>query len=121
MTSLDTALQRRADQVRCELEAQDDAWGHRRLDPAALPGRRRHGRCGRAGHASWSPPAPPTPRRPRAADRTLITVFLRGAADGLRILVPNTSDLGLDYLRSVRVGPRPGQRQPGRRSPAAGR
>lgn len=34
--------------------------------------------------------------------RTLITIFLRGAADGLRILVPNSSDLGLDYLQQVR-------------------
>lgn len=35
-------------------------------------------------------------------ENTLITVFMRGAADGLRILVPATSDLGLDYLHSVR-------------------
>jgi uncharacterized protein (DUF1501 family) len=33
---------------------------------------------------------------------TLITVFLRGAADGLRILVPASSELGLDYLTSAR-------------------
>jgi len=35
---------------------------------------------------------------------TLIVIFMRGAADGLRILVPNTADLGLDYLRTVRPG-----------------
>jgi len=29
-------------------------------------------------------------------------VFLRGAADGLHVLVPNSSALGLDYLRTVR-------------------
>jgi len=33
---------------------------------------------------------------------TLITIFLRGAADGLRVLVPASSDLGLDYLTAVR-------------------
>ncbi|SOD70705.1 uncharacterized protein SAMN05892883_0364 [Jatrophihabitans sp. GAS493] len=33
---------------------------------------------------------------------TVINVFLRGAADGLRILVPASSSLGVDYLRSVR-------------------
>jgi uncharacterized protein (DUF1501 family) len=33
---------------------------------------------------------------------TLITVFLRGAADGLRILLPGNSALGLDYLNAVR-------------------
>ncbi|MCW2494290.1 DUF1501 domain-containing protein [Jatrophihabitans sp.] len=33
---------------------------------------------------------------------TLVVVFLRGAADGLRILVPNSSALGLDYLTTVR-------------------
>lgn len=33
---------------------------------------------------------------------TLITIFMRGAADGLRILVPASSALGVDYLNSVR-------------------
>jgi uncharacterized protein (DUF1501 family) len=33
---------------------------------------------------------------------TLITVFLRGAADGLRILVPATAALGMNYLQQVR-------------------
>lgn len=33
---------------------------------------------------------------------TLITVFLRGAADGLRILVPASSGLGGTYLRGLR-------------------
>ena len=37
-----------------------------------------------------------------ANGNTLITIFMRGAADGLRILTPNSSDLGLDYLTSVR-------------------
>lgn len=33
---------------------------------------------------------------------TLVVIFMRGAADGLRILVPNSSALGLDYLKTVR-------------------
>ncbi len=33
---------------------------------------------------------------------TLITIFLRGAADGLRILVPASPALGVDYLRTLR-------------------
>lgn len=37
-----------------------------------------------------------------ASDRSVVVVFLRGAADGLRILVPNSTDLGVDYLRTVR-------------------
>lgn len=36
------------------------------------------------------------------ADNTLITIFLRGGADGLRILAPNSADLGLPYLKQVR-------------------
>ena len=37
-----------------------------------------------------------------SADNTLITIFLRGGADGLRILAPNSADLGLPYLKQVR-------------------
>ena len=33
---------------------------------------------------------------------TVIVVFLRGAADGLRVLVPATTQLGYDYLQTVR-------------------
>jgi uncharacterized protein (DUF1501 family) len=48
---------------------------------------------------------------PSATDRTLIVVFLRGAADGLRILVPNSAALGLDYLRTLRDPLVPGDPQ----------
>jgi uncharacterized protein (DUF1501 family) len=37
-----------------------------------------------------------------ANGNTLITIFLRGAADGLRILVPAGAEVGGDYLRTVR-------------------
>ena len=77
--------------------------GSRRLDPAPLHRRRRHGRRGRARRASSSPPAPRSPPRRARATNTLVVVFLRGAADGLRILVPNSADLGLTYLRQVRA------------------
>src|SRR3954470_20549220 len=33
---------------------------------------------------------------------TVIVVFLRGAADGLRVLVPASTQLGYDYLQTVR-------------------
>jgi uncharacterized protein (DUF1501 family) len=36
------------------------------------------------------------------ATNTLVLIFLRGAADGLQIVVPNTATLGLDYLKRVR-------------------
>ena len=42
---------------------------------------------------------------------TVITLFLRGGADGLRILAPNTHALGLDYLTSVRAALVPGDGQ----------
>ena len=45
---------------------------------------------------------------PSATDRTLVVIFLRGAADGLRILAPNSADLGRDYLRTVRADLVPG-------------
>jgi len=37
-----------------------------------------------------------------SSPNTLVTVFLRGAADGLRILVPASAELGVDYLHGVR-------------------
>jgi uncharacterized protein (DUF1501 family) len=44
-------------------------------------------------------------------DTTLITIFLRGGADGLRILPPNSVDLGVSYLRQVRASLVPGETQ----------
>ncbi|MBE7188729.1 DUF1501 domain-containing protein, partial [Jatrophihabitans endophyticus] len=45
---------------------------------------------------------------PSTDDRTLVVVFLRGAADGLHVLVPATSALGVDYLNTVRPNLMPG-------------
>ena len=93
--------------MRCELEAQDDAWG-----TGGWTRRRFLAGVGMAGVAALGTQLVTTraayAAAPSSADRTLVAVFLRGAADGLRILVPNPADLGLDYLRSVRAGPRPG-------------
>jgi uncharacterized protein (DUF1501 family) len=104
------ALRRRADQVRAGLCAQDDAWGtkgwtRRRfltgmgvVGVAALGSQLVTTRVAYGATAS-------------TAQNTLITIFLRGAADGLRILAPNSSALGLDYLRTVRGPLVPGDAQ----------
>ncbi len=39
---------------------------------------------------------------------TVIVMFLRGGADGLRILSPHSAALGVNYLRTVRAGLVPG-------------
>jgi uncharacterized protein (DUF1501 family) len=95
------ALLRRAEDVRTELCAQDEAWGTRGwtrrkflsatgvVGVAALGSQLVTTRAAYAATAS-------------TAQNTVITVFLRGAADGLRILAPNSSALGLDYLHAVR-------------------
>lgn len=99
--SSERALQQRAETVECELQAQDDAWGTR-----GWTRRRFLAGVGMAGVAALGSQLVTTRAAfaavPDATERTLVTVFLRGAADGLRILVPNSAPLGLDYLRSAR-------------------
>jgi uncharacterized protein (DUF1501 family) len=99
--SLDELLRRRAEQVSCELAAQDDAWG-----TGGWTRRRFLAGVGMAGVAALGTQLVTTraayAASPSTSDRTLIVVFLRGAADGLRILMPASSDLGVDYLRQVR-------------------
>ncbi len=100
-------LHRRAEQVQADLCAQDEAWGTggwtRRTFMAGL---------GMVGVAALGSQLVTTraayAATPATSDRTLITIFLRGAADGLHILVPNSSSLGLDYLRQVRAPLVPG-------------
>jgi uncharacterized protein (DUF1501 family) len=100
--TLETELRRHADQVTGDLAAQDDAWGC-----SGWTRRRFIGGMGMAGAAALASQlvtsrvafaATPTP----TATNTMILIFMRGAADGLRILVPNSPDLGLTYLRQVR-------------------
>lgn len=101
MTSFDAVLQRGAERVRCELATQDDAWGgagwtrRRFLAGAGMVGVAALGSQLVTSRAAFS--STPTP-----TDRTVVVVFLRGAADGLRVLVPAASALGLDHLQSVR-------------------
>jgi uncharacterized protein (DUF1501 family) len=107
MTSFDGAIRLQAEQVCTDLRAQDDAWGTR-----GWSRRRFLAGVGMAGVAALGSQLV-TSRAAYAADpspteRTLVVIFLRGAADGLRILVPNSSALGLDYLRSVRGALVPG-------------
>ena len=89
--------------VREELAAQDRAWGtkgwtrRRFIAGAGMVGAAAVGTQLVTSRVSYSAAASPT-------DKTLIVVFLRGAADGLRILQPATSALGVDYLNSVRPG-----------------
>jgi uncharacterized protein (DUF1501 family) len=102
LTDFETALDQKAEQVRCELAAQDSAWGtkgwtrRRFLSGLGMVGVAALGSqlvTTRAAYASTA----------TTEDRTLIVVFLRGAADGLRILVPSSSLLGLDLLKTVRA------------------
>lgn len=107
MTDLDLAVQRTAARVRCELQAQDDAWG-----TSGWTRRRFLAGIGMAGVAALGSQLVTTRAAyaadPTGTERTLIVIFLRGAADGLHILVPNSSALGLDYLRTVRPDLVPG-------------
>src|SRR5690242_4373728 len=99
--TLEAKLRRHADRVAGDLDAQNDAWGC-----SGWTRRRFIGGVGMAGAAALASQLVTT----RAAfgatadttTNTLVLIFLRGAADGLRIVVPNSSDLGLTYLRQVR-------------------
>jgi uncharacterized protein (DUF1501 family) len=109
-TTAEAALRRRADQVRSELCAQDDAWGTK-----GWTRRRFLTGMGVVGVAALGSQLVTTrvayAATPTTAQNTVITIFLRGAADGLRILAPNSSALGLDYLQSVRGPLVPGDAQ----------
>src|SRR4051794_5521233 len=107
MTTFDSAVQRAAERVSCELAAQDDAWG-----TSGWTRRRFLAGAGMAGVAALGSQLVTTraayAATPTGTERTLVVIFLRGAADGLHLLVPNSADLGLDYLRSVRGNLVPG-------------
>jgi uncharacterized protein (DUF1501 family) len=95
------ALRRRAEQVSADLCAQDDAWGTRGwtrrkfLSATGLVGVAALGSQLVTTRAAFAASANTT-------QNTLVTIFLRGAADGLRILAPASSLLGVDFLRRVR-------------------
>jgi uncharacterized protein (DUF1501 family) len=100
MPSGDALLVARAARVRAELCDQDAAWQGgwtRRTFLAGL------GMVGVAALGSQLVTTRAAYALPGTSNgNTLVVVFLRGAADGLRILVPASSALGLDYLTSVR-------------------
>src|SRR4051794_11889874 len=104
---LDLTLGRAAERVQCQLEAQDDVWRR-----SGWTRRRFLAGLGMVGVASLGSQLVTTRAAYAAdastADRTLIVIFLRGAADGLHLLVPNSAGLGLDYLKSVRGDLLPG-------------
>lgn len=103
----EVALVRHAAQTEAALCAQDEAWaasgwtrrsflaGLGMAGVAALGSQLVTTRVAYAANAATSP-------------NTVVTVFLRGAADGLRILVPASSGLGVDYLHGVRPALVPG-------------
>ena len=101
MTEPDCPFERGADRVDAELGAQRDAWGtggwtrRRFLAGAGLVGVAALGSqlvTTRAAYAA----------APTGAERTLVVIFLRGAADGLHVLVPASAERGADYLATVR-------------------
>jgi uncharacterized protein (DUF1501 family) len=100
--SFDGAVCAEAQRVAGELAAQDVAWAR-----SGWTRRRFLGGLGMVGVAALGSQLVTTraayATTPSTTDRTLIIVFLRGAADGLRILVPNSADLGRDYLHTVRA------------------
>ena len=95
------ALERCAENVRMQLCAQDEAWGTRDwsrrkfLTGMGVVGAAALGSQLVTTRAAYAATA-------NTGQNTLITVFLRGAADGLRILAPSSSLLGLDFLQAVR-------------------
>lgn len=94
-------LVRKAEQVGAELAAQDAGWERGWTRRSFLAG------AGMVGVAALGSQLVTTKAAYAASGlsngNTLVTIFLRGAADGLRILVPASSELGVDYLRTVRA------------------
>jgi uncharacterized protein (DUF1501 family) len=93
-------LVRKAEQVSADLAAQDAGWQRGFTRRSFLAG------AGMVGVAALGSQLVTTKAAYAASGlsngNTLVTIFLRGAADGLRILVPASSELGVDYLRTVR-------------------
>lgn len=99
------AVAKYAERVQADLCAQDEAWrtggftrrrfiaGAGMVGAAALASQLV---TTRAAYATTPSPQDVT------TENTLIVIFMRGAADGLRMLVPNTSGLGLTLLRELR-------------------
>ena len=97
---VDRRLAQQAEQVQAGLACQEEAWSRGFTRRRMLQG---VGMAGVAALASqlvttrvaYAAPATST-------GNTLVVVFLRGGADGLRMLLPQAQGLGGGYLRSVR-------------------
>lgn len=101
------ALAAHAADVRCDLDAQRRRWdaGFTRrtfLKGAGMAGVAALGSQLVTTRAAFAAPG-------KSNGNTVINVFLRGAADGLRMLVPASSALGLDHLLDARPGLVPGE------------
>jgi uncharacterized protein (DUF1501 family) len=97
------ALTREAETVQADLCAQDEAWRkggftRRRF----IAGAGLVGAAALANQLVTTRVAYAAKTQDVTTENTLITIFMRGAADGLRMLVPNNSGLGLNLLREVR-------------------
>ncbi|MDT4933188.1 MAG: hypothetical protein QOK11_1080 [Pseudonocardiales bacterium] len=110
-TAAELAMRRGAERVQAQLCEQDEAWGtrgwtrRRFLTGMGLVGVAALGSQLVTTRVAYGVGADPT------TQNTLITIFLRGAADGLRILAPNSAELGLDFLQTVRGPLVPGDAQ----------
>src|SRR5436853_3846693 len=101
----ESVVECRAEQVQAELAAQHGAW------QSGLTRRRFLVGAGALGVSvvgsqlvTTRVAYGATPSNPN----TVIVMFLRGGADGLRILSPQSASLGVNYLRSVRSALTPG-------------
>jgi uncharacterized protein (DUF1501 family) len=107
MRCVEQTLESTAEKVSTDLCAQGEAWAR-----SGWTRRRFIGGVGMVGAAALASQFVSARAAfgaaPDTTGNTLVVIFLRGAADGLRILVPNSSDLGLTYLREVRANLVPG-------------
>lgn len=98
--SFDLAVQAESAQVGAGLACQEESWS------AGFTRRRMLQGIGMAGVAALAAQLVTTKVAYAAAGsgtgNTVVVVFLRGGADGLRMLVPQAAGLGNPYLRSVR-------------------
>ncbi len=96
----DRALRANAEQVAAGLACQEESWS------AGFTRRRMLQGVGMAGVAALASQLVTTKvayaAGPGGTRNTVIVVFLRGGADGLRMLVPQAAGLGHHYLRSLR-------------------
>jgi uncharacterized protein (DUF1501 family) len=109
MTELDRALNRApagalestAERVSADLDAQQDTWCRSRWTR-----RRFLAGAGMVGVAALGSQLVTTraayAAAPTGAERTLVVIFLRGAADGLHVVVPASAERGSDFLATVR-------------------